>query len=141
MAAQFELDPRLADLSRPVGDWPLCHVRLADDARWPWLLLMPRRAGAVELFDLSPVDRAALMEEAAEAAVVVRDLIDADKTNVATLGNQVPQMHIHVIGRLKSDPAWPGPIWGAGEPEPMDPEAARAMIGRIRDMVKTRFTI
>ncbi|ANK80801.1 MAG: hypothetical protein TEF_08305 [Rhizobiales bacterium NRL2] len=140
MAAGFRIDPRLADMSLAVGDWPLCHVRLVDDGRWPWLLLIPRREGAVELFDLSKADRAALIEEAAEAARAVRELIGADKTNVATLGNQVPQMHVHVIGRLKGDAAWPGPIWGVGEQEPMEPEAAHELVERLRDMVDIRFT-
>lgn len=140
MAGDFEIDPRLTGMSVPVGDWPLCHVRLCDDARWPWLLLIPRRENAVELFDLSADDRAALVEEAADAARAVRTLIGADKTNVATLGNQVPQMHVHVIGRLADDPAWPGPIWGVGEPEPLSDEARNTWIARIRELVKIRFT-
>ncbi len=121
--AGFDIDARLADTSHHVGDWMLSHVRLVDDARWPWLLLIPRRKGAVELFDLPGHDRAALVEEAARAAQIVHDLIDADKTNVATLGNQVPQMHVHVIGRKVGDPAWPGPVWGSREAEPYQPDA------------------
>ncbi|WP_416896480.1 MAG: HIT family protein [Minwuia sp.] len=133
MADGFSLDPRLAGTSVEVGDWPLCHVRLADDARWPWLLLIPRRAGAVELFDLSSEDRAVLVEEASRAAEIVRDLIQADKTNVATLGNQVPQMHVHVIGRLKGDAGWPGPIWGVGEAEPYMHAERERLVVTIRD--------
>lgn len=134
--AAFSLDPRLESTSFPVADWPLCHVRLCDDARWPWLLLIPRREGVVELFDLTAEDRAVLIEEATLAATVVRDLIGADKTNVATLGNQVPQLHVHAIGRLKTDPAWPGPVWGVGQAVPYDATDRAALIGRIRSMVK-----
>lgn len=128
----FEIDPRLAETSHAVGDWTLCHVRLVDDARWPWLLLIPRRKGAVELFDLPAHDRTALVEEAAKAAKFVSDLIDADKTNVATLGNQVPQMHVHVIGRRIGDDAWPGPVWGVGEPVAYAPELLEATIRTVR---------
>lgn len=131
MSTAFEIDGRLTGSSVPVGDWPLCHVRLSEDSRWPWLLLIPRRTGAVELFDLSPSDRTLLVEEAAKAAEIVRDLIAADKTNVATLGNQVPQMHVHVIGRKIGDPGWPGPIWGVGEPVPYAPDDLDRMVSRI----------
>jgi len=131
MSAAFEIDGRLAGSSVPVGDWPLCHVRLSEDSRWPWLLLIPRRTGAVELFDLSPSDRTLLVEEAAKAAEIVRNLIGADKTNVATLGNQVPQMHVHVIGRKIGDPGWPGPIWGVGDPVPYAPRDLEQRVSRI----------
>jgi len=131
MSGGFEIDPRLAETSYPVGDWTLSHVRLVDDARWPWLLLIPRRKGAVELFDLPEHDRSVLIEEAARAARIVRDLIDADKTNVATLGNQVPQMHVHVIGRKIGDAAWPGPVWGVGEAVAHEPEALRQCIESV----------
>lgn len=127
----IELDPRLSGTSHPVGNWMLSHVRLVDDARWPWLLLIPRRKGAVELFDLPAHDRAALVEEAAKAARIVSDLIDADKTNVATLGNQVPQMHVHVIGRKIGDDAWPGPVWGVGEAVSYAPDALETTIRSI----------
>lgn len=131
MVGGFEIDPRLSDTSHPVGEWTLCHVRLADDARWPWLLLIPRRKGAVELFDLPAHDRGVLIEEAAKAAKIVSDLINADKTNVATLGNQVPQMHVHVIGRKAGDDAWPGPVWGVGEAVKYKPYALENMVRTI----------
>ncbi|WP_417519581.1 HIT domain-containing protein [Minwuia sp.] len=139
MADDFEIDPRLSGSSHAVGDWPLCHVRLSDDARWPWLLLIPRRVGAVELFDLSPDDRTQLIEEAASAALIVRNLIDADKTNVATLGNQVPQMHMHVIGRKIGDAAWPGPIWGVGEPVARAGTERDSLIETIRHKTERSF--
>lgn len=139
MTDGFVLDTRLADTSFAVQDWPLCTVRLVDDARWPWLLLIPRRAGIVELFDLSLEDRAQLVEEAAKAAALLVRAFPCDKTNVATLGNQVNQMHMHVIARTEKDPAWPNPIWGIGESEPYAAAAKDAIIGRLTDLLHSEF--
>jgi diadenosine tetraphosphate (Ap4A) HIT family hydrolase len=107
----FELDPRLAAGSIPLGDWPLCSVRLKDDRRFPWLLLVPRRAGAVELTDLGAGDYTQLAAEIRAATALVIDVARPDKTNVATLGNAVPQLHVHVIARFRGDAAWPRPVW------------------------------
>ncbi len=93
----------------------------------------------MELFDLSPDDRTQLIEEAASAALIVRNLIDADKTNVATLGNQVPQMHMHVIGRKIGDAAWPGPIWGVGEPVARAGTERDSLIETIRHKTERSF--
>jgi diadenosine tetraphosphate (Ap4A) HIT family hydrolase len=107
----FTLDPRLASDSLPLGTWPLCDVRLMNDRRFPWLLLVPRRAGLVELTDLADVDYGQLALEIRAATQLVVDLESPDKTNVATLGNMVAQLHVHVIGRFHGDPAWPRPVW------------------------------
>lgn len=105
-----------------VADWPLCHVRLQDDARFPWLILVPRVEGATEIDQLSPTDRAVLMEEIIRAGDIVRRLGVAldrpvDKLNVAALGNVTAQLHVHVVGRRRDDPLWPDPVWGRGEAE------------------------
>ncbi len=122
----FELDPRLSAGGAPVADWPLCRVLLKDDARFPWLLLVPRRPGAVELTDLAPADQAALWGEILRASRLVRAVARPDKLNVATLGNVVPQLHVHVIGRFARDPAWPDPVWCHGPgPGHGGPELAR----------------
>ena len=126
----FAPDPAFAAGSVHAADWSLCHVRLQDDARFPWLILIPRRADAVEIADLSPADRAVLMDEIVRAGDRVRDMAAAldrpiDKLNVAALGNVTAQLHVHVIGRYKGDPAWPGPVWGHSDPSPWpDPAAA-----------------
>ena len=104
------------------ADWPLCHVRLQDDARFPWLILIPRVAGAVELEDLSPADRELLTEEAVRAGALVRALGDAagrpvEKLNIAAIGNVTAQLHIHVVGRRRDDGLWPDPVWGRGTAE------------------------
>ncbi len=127
MADEFTLDPRIEQGSVPVVDWPLCHVRLKDDARFHWLLLLPRRSGLIELTDLDGPDYDQLCAEILAATRLVRELAKPDKTNVATLGNVVAQMHVHVIARYHSDPAWPDPVWchGAG---PAYPAHALAML-------------
>ena len=117
----FVLDPAFVTTTTPLSDsYDLCDVRLMQDARFPWLVLVPRRAGAVEIEDLGEVDRALLMAEILRAGNLVRAIGDAlgrpvQKLNVAALGNVTPQLHVHVIGRRKDDAAWPGPVWGVGE--------------------------
>ena len=115
----FPPDPAFEVGSVAAAEWALCHVRLQDDERFPWLILIPRIAGAVELSDLSAADRAALMEETVRAGEVVRSLAQAagrpiDKLNVAALGNVTAQLHVHVVGRRRDDPLWPDPVWGRG---------------------------
>jgi len=129
----FALDPRLAADTLPVGDLELSRVLLMNDARYPWLILVPRRAGLAEIVDLDAVDRAILIEEVAAASAFVRALPHVDKLNVGALGNVVKQLHVHVLGRAVGDPAWPGPVWGAGEAWPYDSGAAEALIVRARD--------
>jgi diadenosine tetraphosphate (Ap4A) HIT family hydrolase len=117
----FQLSPALAAASEPVTDLGLCSVRLQRDARFPWLVLIPRIAGAVELEDLELRDRALLPGELTLAGEAVRAIGDAlgrpvEKLNIGQLGNIAPQMHWHVIGRRRDDACWPGPVWGQGEP-------------------------
>lgn len=118
----FTLHPRLGKGTVPVSDLVLCHVLLMDDARFPWLLLVPRRANAVEMTDLSPSDRAVLIEEIATASAALRRLVRCDRINVASLGNNTPQLHIHVIARTSDDPAWPGPVWSVPGAQTYGPE-------------------
>lgn len=126
----FVLDPRLAGDTVPVGDLPLCSVLLMDDARFPWLILVPRRPAASELTDLTASDASTLMEEIRLATGVVQTLARPDKINVAALGNVVSQLHVHVVARFRSDPAWPGPIWGQGERRPYPPHARVQLVER-----------
>ena len=116
----FAVDPAFEAGSVFVTDWPLCHVRLQDDARFPWLILIPRVEGATEIDDLSPADRTRLLEETIRAGDIVRRLGETldrpvDKLNVAALGNVTAQLHVHVVGRRRDDPLWPDPVWGRGE--------------------------
>lgn len=115
----FEIDPAFLATSHALGDTALCHARLQADARYAWIVLIPRIAGARELEDLTPNDRACLMVEIVAAGAAVRAVGQAlgrpvEKLNVGQLGNVTPQLHVHVVGRRRDDPAWPGPVWGHG---------------------------
>lgn len=108
----FSLDSRLQQDTLVVGDFPLCRLLLMNDANYPWFILVPRREAVSELFQLDAVDQQALWGEATRLAEVLKDAFSADKMNVATLGNVVSQLHMHVIVRRREDPAWPAPVWG-----------------------------
>jgi diadenosine tetraphosphate (Ap4A) HIT family hydrolase len=121
----FTVDPVIAGLTRTLADWPLCRVFLYNDSRYQWGLLVPRRPGVIEMRDLAPADQAQLMTEIVRLSDLIRALPGVEKLNVGNLGNMVPQLHVHVIGRFKGDPAWPGPVWGHSDPLPWpDPAAA-----------------
>jgi diadenosine tetraphosphate (Ap4A) HIT family hydrolase len=132
---EFALHPRLAADTAFVADWDLSRVLLMNDARYRWLILVPRRAAAVEIFDLSPPDRIALGEETARAARLLKDSAAAAKINIGALGNLVPQLHVHVVARNPGDPAWPGPVWGHSPAVSYD-DASR--IAFIAQFVKAR---
>lgn len=132
MGQDFELDPRLAANTRVV-DWPLCTVFLENDARYPWLVLVPRRAGAREVFDLDEGDQAQFFKELTLVAERLSGALKPTKMNVAMLGNMVPQLHGHVIARFEGDPAWPGPVWGVGERVPYTDEEAEAAVVKMRE--------
>lgn len=139
MSAGFELDPRLAASSVFLGELDLCQARLQADSRWPWIVLIPRRAGLVELDDLPVEDRRRLLDEMAAVGGAVRAVGNAvgstvEKLNLGALGNVVSQLHVHVVGRRRDDPAWPGPVWGFGRPQPYSPGAlqeAQAAASRV----------
>lgn len=132
MDTDFAPDPRLSAESVAVGDLALSSVLLMDDARFPWLVLVPRRPAMSELTDLEPEDSATLMAEIRIAVGVMQALAEPDKVNVAALGNVVAQLHVHVVGRFLSDPAWPGTVWGVGTRTPYPPHALAQMVERLR---------
>lgn len=137
MAADFKADPAFKAGSVVACDWPLCEVRLQDDARFPWLILIPRRAGLHELEDLAEGERATLMDEIVRAGEVVRTLGEAagrpvQKLNVAALGNVTAQLHVHVVGRRHDDGLWPDPVWGRGPARPYGATGLQAAVSRIR---------
>ena len=129
--AGFALNARLEADTAFVVDWPLSRVLQMNDARYPWLVLVPRRAGAVELFDLSASERAVLMEETTRAAQLLKSIAKTAKINVGALGNLVPQLHIHVVSRNPGDPAWPGPVWGHSPALPYEASARDALIAKL----------
>lgn len=122
MGVDFALDPAFVATSVDLGELPLCHVRLQADARYPWILLIPRRPGLREIEDLPAADRARLIEESVLAGAAVRAVGEAlgrpvEKLNLGALGNVTPQLHVHVVGRRGDDAAWSGPVWGVGKSE------------------------
>jgi diadenosine tetraphosphate (Ap4A) HIT family hydrolase len=128
----FALDERLAADALIVGDMTLTRVLLMNDARWPWLILAPRRDGVVELTDLDAADRTQLIEEAASAAGFLKAHTGAHKINIGTLGNVVRQFHLHVVARTVGDPGWPGPVWGFGAAVPRDKVETRTLVEAAR---------
>ena len=131
--ARYALHPQLAADTHPLASLALCELRLMDDANYPWLVLVPRVAGARELIDLEATQRRRLMDETDLAARLLRDVFRPFKLNVAALGNLVPQLHVHVIARYEGDPAWPAPVWGRVAARPYQPEALVERISTLRD--------
>jgi len=130
--AAWTLDPQLERDTAAVGDLPLSRVALMNDANFPWLIVVPRHAGAVEIFDLDDDERTRLTSELAVLARLLKDLTGCDKINIAAIGNVVSQLHVHVIARRRDDPAWPRPVWGALPARPYEGAARDRLIQAIR---------
>ncbi|HEY1310271.1 MAG TPA: HIT family protein [Pseudolabrys sp.] len=128
----WSLHPQLAADTVPVGDLALSRVLLANDANFPWLILVPRRGSLVELIDLPDDAQVQLLGEVAAIARVLKSITECEKLNIAALGNQVPQLHVHVIARRHSDAAWPKPVWGAAPPTAYNPAIRDGLIGALR---------
>jgi diadenosine tetraphosphate (Ap4A) HIT family hydrolase len=120
MTEGFRLARRLEADSLFLVDWPLCQVRLMDDSRFPWLVLVPRRPGLEEWTELGPGDSAELAHEIGKAGRALARMLKPTKINVGALGNIVRQMHVHVVARFDTDAAWPGPVWGQGAGVPYE---------------------
>lgn len=127
----FQLNERLAADSHPVCTLELCDVRLMNDRRYVWLLLIPRRPDLSEWHELSAGEAAQLSAEVSRASDALKALTGAAKINVAAIGNMVRQMHVHVMARQEDDETWPGTVWNAGEAKPYDATALKA---RCRDV-------
>ncbi len=130
----FTLDRRLSADSRDITNLPLCNVRLMDNKRFPWLILVPRVAGASEWIDLSREQQHQLSDEIAVLSHILQALVTPDKLNIAALGNQVSQLHIHLIARYKGDSAWPNPVWGAAS-EPYGEEELRRFSYELKSAI------
>lgn len=128
----FVLDPSLQADTFTVGDLALSRVLLMNDARFPWLILVPRVAGMRDLIDLPGASQHALLDEIGRAARALRELHSPFKLNVAALGNVVAQLHVHVIARRSDDAAWPKPVWGIGTPQPYAAAMRAAELSRLR---------
>lgn len=132
-APDFALHPRLAADTFVVGDFPLSRLLLMNETTYPWLILVPRRPDLREIFELSEVDQQQLLRESSQVAATLHRLFRPDKLNLATLGNLVPQLHVHHVARFRTDPAWPGPVWGHSPPRPYGDTAATETLALLRD--------
>ena len=132
MSNVFTLDPRLAADTVAVTRLPLCDVRLMNDARFAWLVLVPRRIGMVEISDLSDTEQAMLWHESLLAGAALRATCPCDKLNLGALGNIVRQLHLHVVARHRGDAAWPGPVWGHGVPAPYATDSLSTRIAALQ---------
>ena len=132
----FELDGRLAADTFVLGSTSLSRVLLMNDARFPWLILVPERADVSEPFDLSEADQEQLWQESMRLGGAMKAHFAADKINVAALGNQVAQLHVHHIARVHVDAAWPGPVWGVGRTVPYEAAAVQALMHELRSVLQ-----
>lgn len=128
----FELHERLQADTFEIGSLALSRLLLMNDASLPWLVLVPEREGVTEIHDLHEGERTILMEEIAKVSAVLQRLYMPDKINVGALGNIVSQLHVHVVGRYRTDRAWPGPIWGTGPARPYNESERAAFCERIK---------
>jgi diadenosine tetraphosphate (Ap4A) HIT family hydrolase len=131
-SGRWTLDSQIERDTMPVGDLPLCQLRLMNDAHYPWVLLVPRRTNVSEIADLDGAEQARLMTEITETSRALKAITACDKINVASLGNVVAQLHVHVIARFRSDVAWPKPVWGAAPPRAYPPDVAARLTAALR---------
>ncbi|KQV84548.1 HIT family protein [Rhizobium sp. Root1220] len=133
----FALDRRLQSDSHSVMQIGLCDLRLSKDARWPWLILVPRRCDVSEVFELTPLDQVMLTFETDLVAATLKKITGATKINVGALGNIVRQLHVHVIARFEGDANWPGPVWGFGKAEPYEEGKRDEFIEKLREALSS----
>jgi diadenosine tetraphosphate (Ap4A) HIT family hydrolase len=132
---QWSLHPQLEQDTETVGDLALSRLLISNDGNYPWLLLVPRRAGASEIIDLDAADQRQLIAEIATVSMALKTITACDKLNVAAIGNMVPQLHVHVVARRRDDPAWPKPIWGAAPARAWDPAARERLMAAMRGKI------
>lgn len=135
----FALDSRLQQDCLLIGDFPLCRLLLMNDAHYPWFILVPRREEVSELFQLDAADQTRLWQETTLLAEKLKDTFAADKMNVATLGNLVSQLHMHVIVRRREDAAWPAPVWGRQPAQPYAEDQVRQLKDKLRLVLTEDF--
>lgn len=137
----FELDPRLQQDTHPIGENSLALLLLMNDRRYPWFIVVPRRENIVEWFDLPEQEQVQLHRDCVALGRCIQAAFDCQKINIAALGNMVRQMHVHVIGRHTSDPAWPGPVWGHSPASAYSPAELAQRKERLRDQSGLPFTL
>ncbi|MBE9526439.1 MAG: HIT domain-containing protein [Proteobacteria bacterium] len=136
----FTLDPRLDQDTIYLGDFVLSRVLLMNDARYPWVILVPRVVGLTECFQLSEAEQAQLTKESNFVAKSLKALVQADKMNVAALGNVVSQLHIHHVARYQADETWPAPVWGKGQAIPYTVQELEAICEQLKAIFSELFS-
>ena len=131
--SDFQLHEILARDTVAFDDWTLNRVLVMNDANYPWVVLVPRRTGLTDLHDLDRDDWGAMATEIVRVSQALKAQFDPIKINVAALGNQVPQLHVHVIARRADDPAWPKPVWGAVPAKSYDDAGLDAVFTKLRE--------
>jgi diadenosine tetraphosphate (Ap4A) HIT family hydrolase len=132
----WSLHPQLHADTAPVCDLALSRVLVMNDANFPWLILVPRRAGVTEIFDLG-AEQVTLLNEMSLASRALKEITQCDKLNVAAIGNVVPQLHVHIVARRNDDALWPKPVWGTAPPRAYEPGALEHFTAAIRDRVRS----
>jgi diadenosine tetraphosphate (Ap4A) HIT family hydrolase len=135
LKSEFILHPQLKNDTFFIGSLPLCDLRLMNDSRYPWLILIPRVPEVTDMTDLSAEERAKLTEEINYAAAILKAYYDPDRLNIAMLGNVVPQLHCHLVARFETDFAWPKPVWGPGEAVPYTKEEREKVIALLHKLL------
>ena len=137
----FELDPQLEADTALIASTSLNRILLMNDSRFPWLILVPERPDITEPFELTDEDQRTLMQESMITGKSLKALFNAHKLNIAALGNQVSQLHIHHIARFRTDAAWPRPVWGVGASEPYEAEALRERVALLREVLSNELDL
>ncbi len=137
----FELDPQLEADTALIASTSLNRILLMNDSRFPWLILVPERPDITEPFELTDEDQRTLMQESMITGKSLKALFNAHKLNIAALGNQVSQLHIHHIARFRTDAAWPRPVWGVGAAEPYEAEALRERVALLREVLSNELDL
>jgi diadenosine tetraphosphate (Ap4A) HIT family hydrolase len=136
MPSPWTLHPQLEADTTPVGDLKLSRLLAINHADYPWLVLVPRKAGIVEIADLAAPDAALLTEEIVSVSRVLKSITACDKINVGAIGNVVPQLHVHIVARWKTDPLWPKPVWGMGAVRGGEAEGFEKFIGKVKERLR-----
>ena len=136
MSTEFSLDARLSADTHAVMDLGNSSLRLMNDSRWPWLILVPRIANACEWHDLTKGQRIMIDDEVAISSRALKAVVGCEKINIAAIGNMVRQLHIHIVARNEGDANWPGPVWGFGSSIAYDPAVSAELIEKLNVAIK-----
>jgi diadenosine tetraphosphate (Ap4A) HIT family hydrolase len=137
----FQLHPRLQQDCISIGRFELCRLLMMNDNQYPWFILVPEIADITELYQLDKIQRAVFMEESCYLAEQLAALFQADKMNIANIGNMVAQLHIHHIVRYQTDIAWPAPVWGKFTSVPYTNEQIMERVSQVKTQLNAKLQL